>query len=131
MNQAFADTVYWVARINPRDQWHATFRAVSGLKLVTTDEVLNEVLAHFSAFGPMMRSRAAGIIRQILIHPDIEVVPLSRQSFLDALDLYEARLDKDYSLTDCVGMVTMRQQGITEVLSRDAHFVQEGFVLLP
>ena len=54
MNRAFADMVYWIARINPRDQWHATYRAVSGLNLVTTDEVLDEVLAHFSAFGPTM-----------------------------------------------------------------------------
>lgn len=105
MNQAFADTVYWVARINPRDQWHATFRAVGGLKLVTTDEVLDEVLAHFSGFGPLMRSGAAGIIRHILIHPDICVVPQSRQSFLDGLDLYEARLDKDSNLTDCICMI--------------------------
>lgn len=131
MTRAFADTVYWVARISPRDQWHATYRAVVGLRLVTTDEVLDEVLAHFSAFGPAMRSRAAAIIRQILDHPDIEVVPQSRQSFLDALALYEARPDKDYSLTDCASMATMRARGITEVLTRDAHFAQEGFALIP
>ena len=131
MTRAFADTVYWVARINPRDQWHATYRAVGGPGLVTTDEVLDEVLAHFSAFGPAMRSRAAAIIRRILDHPDIEVVPQSRQSFLDALALYEARPDKAYSLTDCASMATMRARGITEVLTRDAHFTREGFALLP
>jgi predicted nucleic acid-binding protein len=131
MSRALADTVYWVARINPRDQWHATYQSVGGLKLVTTDEVLDEVLAHFSAFGPAMRPRAAAIVRQILNHPDIEVVPQSRQSFLDALALYEARPDKDYSLTDCASMATMRAQGINEVLTRDAHFAQEGFILLP
>ncbi len=131
MNPAFADTVYWVARINPRDQWHAIYRAVHGREIVTTDEVLDEVLAHFSGFGPVMRPRAVAIIRQILNHPDIEVVPQSRQSLLDALTLYEARPDKDYSLTDCSSMVTMRSRGITEVLTRDAHFAQEGFSLLP
>ena len=26
MNRVFADTVYWIARINPRDQWHVTSR---------------------------------------------------------------------------------------------------------
>src|SRR5260370_6590197 len=98
MNWAFADTVYSIARINPRDQWHVTYQAVSGLKLVTTDEGLDEVLAHFSAFGPAMRSRTVAIIRQILAHSDIEVVPQSRQSFLDGLGLYEARPDKECSL---------------------------------
>ena len=131
MSQAFADTVYWVARINPRDQWHATFQAVGNLWLLTTDEVLDEVLAHFSAFGPAMRRRAAAIIRRILVHPDIEVVPQSRESFLNALALYEARPDKTYSLTDCSSMATMRAQGVTQVLTRDAHFAQEGFALLP
>jgi uncharacterized protein len=131
MNPAFADTVYWVARINPRDQWHVLYRAVHGREIVTTDEVLDEVLAHFSAFGPAMRPRVVAIIRQILAHPDIEVVSQSRSSFLDALDLYEARPDKDYSLTDCSSMVTMRSRGITEVLTRDVHFAQEGFSLLP
>jgi predicted nucleic acid-binding protein len=131
VKRVFADTVYWVARINPRDQWHATFRAVSGLALVTSDEVLDEVLAHFSAFGPVMRPRAAAIIRRVLAHPDVEVVPQSRQSFLDALTLYEARPDKDYSLTDCSSMATMRARGIIEVLTRDAHFAREGFALLP
>jgi predicted nucleic acid-binding protein len=131
MKRAFADTVYWIARINPRDQWHAAFQAVGRVRLVTTDEVLDEVLSHFSAYGPAMRTRAVRIIRQILTHPDVEVVAQSRQSFLDGLTLYEARLDKEYSLTDCVCMVTMRRNGITDVLTRDVHFAQEGFTLLP
>ena len=33
--------------------------------------------------------------------------------------------------TDCVSMVTMRQQGITDVLTRDVHFAQERFIMLP
>jgi predicted nucleic acid-binding protein len=124
MTRAFANTVYWVARINPRDQWHALFQAVGARKLVTTDEVLDEVLAHYSGFGPVMRTRAAAIVRQSLAHPDIEVVAQSRQSFLDALALYEARPVKDYNLTDCASMVTMRAQGMNEVLTGDAHFAQ-------
>ncbi len=82
-------------------------------------------------FGPAMRGRAAAIIRRILVHPDVEVVPQSRESFLNALALYEARPDKTYSLTDCSSMATMRAQGVTQVLTRDAHFAQEGFALLP
>lgn len=101
------------------------------MRLVTSDEVLDEVLAHFSAFGPAMRPRAAAVVCQILTHPDIEVVPQSRQSFLDALALYEARPDKNYSLTDCASMAVMKARGIAKVLTRDAHFAQEGFTLLP
>jgi len=43
------------------------------------------------------------------------------------MSLYEARPDKGYSLTDCISMQTMRREGITEVLTDDRHFEQEGF----
>jgi predicted nucleic acid-binding protein len=76
-----------------------------------------------------MRPHAAAIIRQVLSHPNIEVVPQSRQTFLDALALCEARPDKAYSLTDCASVVTMQERGIAEVLTRDAHFAREGFDL--
>ena len=38
-----------------------------------------------------------------------------------------ARPDKGYSLTDCISMATMRKKGLTEVLTNDRHFEQEGF----
>jgi predicted nucleic acid-binding protein len=38
-----------------------------------------------------------------------------------------ARPDKGYSLTDCISMQTMRKEGLTEVLTKDRHFEQEGF----
>ena len=45
-------------------------------------------------------------MNQVLVHPDFEVVPQSRQSFRDALALYEARPDKDHSLSACASMFT-------------------------
>ena len=53
--------------------------------------------------------------------------PQSRESFLAGLRLYEQRNDKGYSLVDCISMTTMRRQGISEVLTNDRHFIQEGF----
>ncbi|WP_289501249.1 hypothetical protein [Gloeocapsopsis sp. IPPAS B-1203] len=40
------------------------------------------------------------------------------------------RQDKTYSLSDAVSFVLMRQHGITEALTIDRHFEQEGFVRL-
>ena len=51
-------------------------------------------------------------------------------SFARALDLYEARPDKEYSLVDCMSMVVMRERGITHVLTNDHHFRQEGFTVV-
>jgi predicted nucleic acid-binding protein len=47
MKLIFADTFYWVALINDRDDWHARVIAISSIlnnvKVITTDEVLIEV----------------------------------------------------------------------------------------
>lgn len=57
----------------------------------------------------------------------VAIVPQTTDSFLTGLDLYRTRLDKGYSLTDCISMQTMRQRGIADVLTNDRHFEQEGF----
>ena len=48
MRRLFADTVYWIALANRKDQWHAkvvqTMRSLGQVSLVTTDEVLDEFL---------------------------------------------------------------------------------------
>jgi predicted nucleic acid-binding protein len=54
-------------------------------------------------------------------------MPQTRESFQAGFDLYAARPDKGYSLTDCISMQTMRREGLTEVLANDRHFEQEGF----
>jgi len=40
------------------------------------------------------------------------------------------RLDKTYSLCDAVSFVLMRERELTEALTTDRHFEQEGFVRL-
>ena len=52
-----------------------------------------------------VRQTVAAFIRQILTDPAITVHPQSSQSFLSGLVLYEARPDKEYSLTDCISCV--------------------------
>lgn len=134
MKSVFADAVYWVALAHPKDQWHPRAVAVSqqlgAVQLVTTDEVLDEFLAYFSGFGDAARIQSARTVRSLLADPAVRVIAQSRLSFLLGLDLYEARPDKGYSLTDCISMATMRKEGITEVLTHDTHFSQEGFQIL-
>lgn len=131
MRRVFADAVYWVALAHRKDQWHAKAVQISqqlgAVALVTTDEVLTEFLNHFSAYGDQARLQTTHTVRGFLNDPGVIVVPQSRQTFLSGLTLYEARRDKAYSLTDCISMVTMRQEGIADVLTHDDHFVQEGF----
>jgi uncharacterized protein len=117
-----------------KDQWHQAAvkisRTLAGCHLVTTDEILTEVLAAFCEAGPLLRQRAATLVRNLHKKPTVTVHPQSRDTFLTGLTLYEARPDKEYSLTDCIPMETMRQEGITEILTHDHHFRQEGFTIL-
>jgi predicted nucleic acid-binding protein len=126
----FADTFYWVALTNPDDSRYqdaiALDNVLAGAVIFTTDEILIEFMTFFSA-DPWQRSRAAATVRSLLTDPEVRVVPQTRESFLAGINLYEARPDKGYSLTDCISMQTMRKEGITEALTDDRHFEQEGF----
>jgi predicted nucleic acid-binding protein len=66
-------------------------------------------------------------VRDLLESPAVRVAAQSRESFLSGLALYTARPDKGYSLTDCISMQTMRREGLSEALTNDRHFEQEGF----
>jgi predicted nucleic acid-binding protein len=99
---------------------------------VTTHEVFLEVLASVSRV-PHLRRLAVETIRSVKAAPErfrIRIVPLSEYRFLRGLDRYARRPDKSYSLVDCISMVVMEEEGITEALTNDHHFEQEGFTIL-
>ena len=130
----FADTFYWVAVLSPRDPFHtrvmAWGRNLGTTRLITTDEVLTEVLNWFSGAGPYWRTKTATFVHDLRSDPDVDVFPQTRADFDAALALYEFRPDKGYSLTDCRSMLVLRALGMTEVLTNDHHFTQEGFTIL-
>lgn len=134
MKAVFADTLCWVAVARPDDQWHEpSLRAreeIGRVRIVTTDEVLSEFLAALSKGGAALRTHAVAMVRAIIANPNVTVVPQSRLSFLTGLGLYERRADKTYSLVDCTSMEAMRSAGLTEVLTNDGHFAQEGYSVL-
>ncbi|HQU92955.1 MAG TPA: PIN domain-containing protein [Pyrinomonadaceae bacterium] len=134
MNLVFADTQFFVGIINPHDQWHEQALLAEGNlvapRYVTSESVLTEVLTFFCEYGPELRLRSAAAVEMILGDPNTEVVSITSQIFNDGLRLYKERPDKGYSLTDCISMNISRERGITDVLSGDPHFRQEGFILL-
>jgi uncharacterized protein len=134
MRRFFADAFYWIALLSPRDQWHARVLAfdatLDAYHLYTTDEVLTEFLAFYSTASTTVRTQAVAFVRAMLDNEDITVIPQTRAGFLHALDLYAARPDKQYSLTDCHSMQVMRREGLTDVLTNDHHFTQEGFHII-
>ena len=130
----FADAFWWIAAANPKDAWHARVLAWAAVhpnaQFVTTEEILSELLTWFAGTGPAGRVHAGAVARGILGDPLTQVLPQTSAAFAAVLTFYEARPDKAYSLTDCRSMLAARQQGITEVLTNDHHFTQEGFTIL-
>jgi uncharacterized protein len=134
MRRVDADAVYWIALANPLDQWHhlaaQASRVLHGATIITSEEILTEFLAHFSGQGRTIREGAIRFAERVLSNPGIVVRSQTHKSFLDGFTLYNARPDKGYSLTDCISMATMRAEGISEILTHDNHFAQEGFAIL-
>jgi predicted nucleic acid-binding protein len=134
MNVVFVDSVYWIARLDPRDQWHSKSkeadRALAGYRLYTTYEIMTELLAFYAGRGMILRRAAADTVARILANPNITVVPQTRELFEAAFSRYTERVDKEWSLTDCISMLVMERNGIAGVLTHDMHFSQAGFKVL-
>ncbi len=126
MPTLFADTFYWVALIHAKDQWHRQVRAFSRLiqdySLITTDLVLVEYLNFFAKFDQPMKQGVVNLYRQIQTSPNLQIISLDSYLIQSGVELYANRLDKGYSLTDCVSMIVMKQMGIYEILTMTRSF---------
>ena len=82
----FADTLYWIALINSRDQWHQHAVSInadlSDARLVTTDRVLTEMANFFAEYGDVMRRKVALAIRTVLSDEQVEVLSETRHSWM-------------------------------------------------
>jgi predicted nucleic acid-binding protein len=131
MTAVLADTFYWVA-LTDDALYEQAARAESQMvdvPVVTTDEVLAEFLTFFSN-SLRLRGSAVETVRELARDPNLRILPQSRETFQAGFDLYAARPDKGYSLTDCISMQTMKRLGLTDVLTNDRRFDQEGFKAL-
>ena len=134
MKSVFADSSYWIALLNPRDDLHDKAVAVSAslgiVRYVTSQLVLTEVLNYFAAHGVALRRAAIELVQQLHIHPQTTVIPQSPAEFQDAFALYAERDDKTWGLTDCASFQVRHRELITEALSHDKDFEQAGFKAL-
>jgi predicted nucleic acid-binding protein len=128
MSVVFADSFYFIALSNPSDGHHAAaVGAAESLtsRLLTTHYVLIEVADALSA--PRFRADVARFLRHLALDRGTEVIGPDIPLYERGLELYAQRLDKAWSLTDCVSFVVMTERGLTEALTGDHHFEQAGF----
>lgn len=136
MRHVFADTGYWIAILNPRDQLHERAKSASArlrqerVILVTTEMILVEFANYYAERGAWFRQQVAQVIQSIQREPNLRLVEQTRVLFQNALALYRNRLDKQWSLTDCASILVMKEYKIVAILAYDFHFEQAGFTTL-
>ena len=130
MTTVFADTFYFIALLNINDEGHAKAVELVPLveRIVTTEWVLTELADGLAT--SRQRAMFVQTRRILLADENVEVVPFTMELYQDGMQMYSARPDKEWSLTDCISFVVMQRKGVTEVLTGDHHFEQAGFVAL-
>lgn len=128
MKAVFADTFFFLAAVNPRDAAHSraiTFSSRFAGQLITTDWVLLEVANALA--GGRNRAAAVELVVSLKANPNVKLIPLDAGLQQRGWVLYAQRLDKEWSLTDCITFLVMSAEGLTDALTEDHHFEQAGF----
>lgn len=134
MSEVFLDAAYAIALSSPKDQFHdralhlANYLETTKTTIVTTRAVLLEIGNALSRL--QHRQASVRLLIALETDPNVEIVPLSEDVYLRALQLYRERPDKEWGLVDCVSYVVMRERDIQEALTTDFHFGQAGFRVL-
>ncbi len=128
MSRVFADSVYYFALLLHTDQTHQ--RAVEITRqlkdpITTTAWVMTEVANTFAA--PPFRSAFLSLLDDLQADANVRVIAPDQELFELGVELYRNRIDKSWSLTDCISFVVMEREGIKEALTTDHHFSQAGF----
>ena len=131
MKPVFADSWYYLALSNRADAAHKTacrWSSSIARRIVLTDFILVEV-GNVLTCG-LARTKFVRLAANLAADVNTTIVPASRELVDRGLRLFAQREDKEWSLTDCISFLVMRQHGITEALTGDHHFEQAGFTIL-
>jgi uncharacterized protein len=135
MNEiVFVDTVAWIALINRSDSLYEYAHQIMNklkndkVRLITTEFILMEVANSLSR--PPLRNMAVSFINSLRHINTVRIIPASSEILEDGWKLYSERMDKEWSLTDCISFRTMIRGQINKAFTSDHHFEQAGFVKL-
>jgi uncharacterized protein len=120
MSPVFADTSFYAAIVNRRDQLHA--RAMEAAAKIDGPILSSEfVLLETANFCTVGQSRAVflRLVANLRAAPKVEIVPATAAGFQRGLDLFAVR-----------PIQIMGERGIADALTADKHFEQAGFVAL-
>ena len=127
MTEVFVDTFYFIAMLGPDGEERRRAQRVGAVqagKMVTTAWVLTEVASFLRR--PHERQACVDLLDTIATSEDVERIPADARLWTRGVELYGDRLDKEWSLTDCISFVVMAGRGISDALTADHHFEQAG-----
>jgi uncharacterized protein len=131
MIAVFADTSYYLALMNSNDRSHAaTCRWTSDYSgtFLTTAWVIAELANAMSQSSN--RPFFLSLLRDLETDNRVKILPPSKELFDRGLELYSHRMDKNWSLTDCISFLVMSDSKLTDAATLDHHFAQAGFHVL-
>ncbi|OQA15269.1 MAG: hypothetical protein BWY64_02936 [bacterium ADurb.Bin363] len=134
IKSCFLDTSYLIALINTNDRWHKVANywqeevIKNNILLITTEYILVELADGLSVLK--FRYKAAQMVSLLKNIRYVNIIPASTILFDADLALFKNRLDKEWSLTDCISMIVVHDYSIKDILSSDRHFVQAGYQVL-
>ena len=126
--RVFADTAYFIALLNANDAAHTlalSYARQNFREIVVTEFILLELADAFSK--PPDRGDFLTMDAHVRRTTTYTVVPVSCDLLQRGRELFAARPDKAWSLTDCTSFVVMQEHGLTDALTTDHHFTQAGF----
>lgn len=125
------DTSGFLCRFEREEICHE--KAVELYNSATVRYTTNYILAEYTALAQVRgvpRKQIIEFSEHILGEEKLEIVWIDEALHTLAVELLKRREDKTYSLCDAVSFLVMRNAGITDALTTDRHFNQEGFIRL-
>ena len=130
----FLDSAYPIALLSPTDQhrrdaerWSRELQ-IKPVPLITTRAVLLEIGNALAK--PPFRRLAVGLLANLEADENTEIIPVDEALFFRGFELFRNRMDKGWSLTDCIFFIVMNDRRLTQALTSDQHFEQAGFAAL-
>jgi len=134
MKTVFTDTAALIALGDKSDRFHqqAVFVRNRLKKLrtyfITTNAVILELTGYFSQSGK--RAVAVNLTEAIFHSEKWRYIVADDVLMNRGFERYKRMQDKNWSLTDCIGMVVAEDYGIIDIFTTDHHFEQAGFNIL-
>jgi predicted nucleic acid-binding protein len=129
--RSFVDTSGFYALLVMSDSFHSRAGEILkraaryGGRFVTSDYVLDESATLLRARGHGHLTEA--LFRTVFASAACEIEWMDSDRFERTRQFFAKHHDKSWSFTDCFSFLVMRDFGMRDALSSDAHFRQAGF----